>query len=107
MLQLFPMLQVGFLVTYVGPLVFVITITIIKEAHDDLQRYRRDSEANSQKYTKVALDERSGEEKRVQIKSDKIKVGDIIEVGKNVRVPADMVLLKTDDESGAIFIRTD
>ena len=43
----------------------------------------------------------------MQVPSKNIKVGDIIEIEKNVRVPADCVLLKTDEESGMIFIRTD
>ena len=36
-----------------------------------------------------------------------IKVGDIIKVKQNERVPADMVLLYTTEKSGSIFIRTD
>ena len=40
----------GFMLTYVAPLVFVLTMTMIKEAYDDIQRYRSDNEANSKKY---------------------------------------------------------
>ena len=36
-----------------------------------------------------------------------LKVGDIIKVQKDERVPADMVLLWTTEKSGAVFIRTD
>ena len=36
-----------------------------------------------------------------------LKVGDIIKVHKDERVPADMVLLQTTEKSGAVFIRTD
>lgn len=35
------------------------------------------------------------------------KVGDIIIVEKDERVPADLVLLRTSDKSGAVFVRTD
>jgi hypothetical protein len=35
--------QVGFLFTYVAPLVFVLTITVVKEGYDDFQRYKRDA----------------------------------------------------------------
>merc|ERR1719410_1705259 len=41
------------------------------------------------------------------ISSSEIKVGDIIYVEKGSRVPADMVLLRTTESSGACFIRTD
>lgn len=36
-----------------------------------------------------------------------LKVGDIIKVLKDERVPADLVLLQTTEKSGAVFIRTD
>jgi phospholipid-translocating ATPase len=36
-----------------------------------------------------------------------IKVGDVIKVATNQRVPADMVFLRTTEKSGACFIRTD
>lgn len=36
-----------------------------------------------------------------------IKVGDIIEVKSNQRIPADMVILSTEDPEGTVFIRTD
>lgn len=35
------------------------------------------------------------------------QVGDIIIVEKDERVPADLVLLRTSDKSGAVFVRTD
>jgi len=36
-----------------------------------------------------------------------MKVGDIVKVCKNERIPADMVLLYTTEASGTVFIRTD
>jgi hypothetical protein len=39
---------IGFLFTYVAPLVFVLSLTMIKDGYDDYCRYRRDKEANSQ-----------------------------------------------------------
>jgi phospholipid-translocating ATPase len=44
---------------------------------------------------------------RVPIKSMDIKVGDVIEVRSNQRIPADLVILSTDDPDGTVFIRTD
>ena len=41
------------------------------------------------------------------IPSSKIKVGDLIVVEKDDRVPADMVLIRTTEKTGACFIRTD
>jgi phospholipid-translocating ATPase len=39
---------IGFLFTYVAPLVFVLSLTMMKEGYDDWCRYCRDKEANSQ-----------------------------------------------------------
>lgn len=46
--QFVPALKVGFLFTYIAPLVFVLGVTLIKEGYDDYKRYVRDHEANSQ-----------------------------------------------------------
>lgn len=40
--QAFKALRVGFLISFVGPLVFVLTVTMIKEAYDDYKRYSKD-----------------------------------------------------------------
>lgn len=99
------------------------TITISKEALDDYQRYKRDKEANSQLYKRLTP---TGIQ---SIPSSKIRVGDLLYIMKDQRVnspfpliltdivffffnqkkkiPADMVLLRTTEETGASFIRTD
>jgi len=33
---------IGYLITFYGPLSFVLAVTISKEAYDDIQRYKRD-----------------------------------------------------------------
>ncbi|KAJ1952890.1 putative aminophospholipid-translocase, partial [Linderina pennispora] len=99
--QFVPQLRIGYLVTYVGPLVFVLAVTMAKEWHDDHARKKRDKEANSQKYARLSSDGRE------VIPSAKIRVGDLIIIDKDQRVPADMVLLRTTEASGACFIRTD
>jgi magnesium-transporting ATPase (P-type) len=43
----------------------------------------------------------------VDVRCKDIRVGDIIKVSHNERVPADMVLLHTVEKSGGIFIKTD
>lgn len=101
MSQFFPPLRVGFLFTYIAPLAVVLFITIVKEAVDDIKRYQRDKEANNQRFKKVT---QSGFK---EVTSAEIEVGDIIQLEKNERVPADMVLLYTNDKSHAIFLRTD
>lgn len=105
--------------TYIAPLAFVLSVTMGKEAYDDYKRYLRGREANSQRYLVLdyASDSRSsvsGEEeylnssaKARSVPSSSLRVGDLIRLEKNQRVPADMVLLHTSDASGTCFIRTD
>ncbi|KAI8888423.1 phospholipid-translocating P-type ATPase [Backusella circina FSU 941] len=99
--QFIPALKIGYIVTYFGPLCFVLLITISKEAIDDYQRYKRDKEANSQIYQQLT---NAGPQ---PIISSRIRVGDVIILEKDQRVPADMVLLRTTEENGSCFIRTD
>ncbi|CAL1541081.1 unnamed protein product [Lymnaea stagnalis] len=99
--QLLPELRIGYLYTYWGPLGFVLFVTMCREALDDYRRYRRDKEANSQKYKKLTRDG------IVRVPSSDIQVGHLIILEKNQRVPADIVLLRTSEKDGGCFIRTD
>ncbi|CAI4223113.1 unnamed protein product [Auanema sp. JU1783] len=100
--QFIPAIQIGAPITYWGPLGFVLTITLIREALDDFVRFLRDKELNGEKYEKLTRDGT-----RVEVKSCDIKVGDVIVIHKDRRVPADVVLLRTTERQGACFIRTD
>lgn len=103
----------GFIATYVAPLAFVLTVTMGKEAYDDYKRHLRDTEANSQRYlvidpASVSSDlENNSLPITRAVPSSKLRVGDLVILEKNQRVPADMVLLRTSDATGTCFIRTD
>ena len=76
---------------------------MLNEAWDDFLRYLRDKDINEKVYAKLT---ENGE--LVDILSENIKVGDIIKVKQNERIPADMVLLyTTEHENANVFIRTD
>ncbi|KAM0786043.1 hypothetical protein ACM66B_006856 [Microbotryomycetes sp. NB124-2] len=125
--QFLPALRIGFLATYIVPLAFVLAVTIGKEAYDDWVRYLRDKSANSTRYFVLDasatstrhshshhFDQQGNEGSSAtaqtpvkSVPSSKIKVGDLVLLEKNQRVPADMVLLRTSDASGSCFIRTD
>ncbi|KAK2628742.1 hypothetical protein QTJ16_001845 [Diplocarpon rosae] len=143
--QAIPALRIGYLSTYIVPLVFVMSITLGKEAFDDIGRRRRDAEANSEGYTVLCFDEPgvrdaeryqakrskmakkksrgrllveadrlsdiqeeeetaegpgcrqlpSSEVREVIRKSRDLKVGDVLKMGKDQRLPADVVILKS------------
>lgn len=91
--QFYPPLKVGFLFTYVSPLVFVLTITLIKEAADDMQRCRKDREINNAKYEYL---KRDGTWHMKTAAS--IQVGNILKIHQNERFPADCILLYTTEK---------
>lgn len=130
--QIIPALRLGYLITYIAPLAFVVSVTLMKEALDDIQRRKRDAEANSEPYTVVKFEDNSagngvapgrkriskrrsrrpadiGDEeaaissvgmatasvREIKKPSRSLKVGDVVKLSKNQRVPADMVILKT------------
>jgi phospholipid-translocating ATPase len=144
--QVVPALRIGYLSTYIVPLVFVLSITLGKEAIDDISRRKRDSEANSEGYTVLCFDkpglgdserypskkklkskENSKSKRRSLVEQDRLsdiqeeeesaeslgrqrqtlvvrevvrksrdlKVGDVLKLGKDQRVPADVVILKS------------
>ncbi|XP_035038693.1 probable phospholipid-transporting ATPase IIB isoform X1 [Hippoglossus stenolepis] len=99
--QFVPSLKIGYLYTYWAPLAFVLAVTMVREAVDEVRRYQRDKEMNSQLYSKLTV------RGKIQVKSSDIQVGDLVIVEKNQRIPADMIFLRTSEKNGSCFIRTD
>ncbi|GAA5838969.1 hypothetical protein JCM11251_007842 [Rhodosporidiobolus azoricus] len=118
--QFVPALRIGFLATYIVPLAFVLAVTLGKEAYDDYKRYLRDRSANSTLYSILTPSpsstsapnshHASSSPSTALLKptsSAKLRVGDLVHLEKNDRVPADLLLLRTSDPSGTCFVRTD
>ncbi|KAI5302248.1 hypothetical protein KEM56_000880, partial [Ascosphaera pollenicola] len=98
--QLIPVLRIGYLSSYIFPLAFVVSISLGKEAIDDIARRRRDAEANSEEFTVVSFlppTDGSATSRAVEAikKSRDLRVGDILKVRKDQRFPADVVILKS------------
>ncbi|KAL3422715.1 phospholipid-translocating P-type ATPase [Phlyctema vagabunda] len=143
--QVIKPLRIGYISTYIVPLVFVLVITLGKEAFDDIGRRKRDAEANSEGYTVLCFErpgsansdkyrtkkklrsdgkhsrkrsivepdrlsdileeeevaesqglrQPSSRVREVIKKSRDLKVGDVLKLGKDQRVPADVVILKS------------
>jgi phospholipid-translocating ATPase len=91
--QVIPVLRIGYMSSYIAPLAFVVSISLGKEALDDIGRRRRDAEANAEEYCTVSL---GRSDPMVVIKKSRdLKVGDVLKVRKNQRLPADVVILKS------------
>lgn len=82
-----------------------------KEAYDDYQRHVRDKEANSFRYLildrNIRLDTVDDPETHLgmaltrSIPAAAIKAGDLVVLEKNMRIPADMILLRTTEGAGS------
>ena len=107
--QFFDELVVGFLFTYISPLVIVVSISMLKELYDDINRRIQDKKTNSTLITVLKENMFNNHVERVLKKAADLCVGDIIELKKDTRVPADLIVLKTFNESNdnQAFIRTD
>ena len=96
-LQLYRPLQVGLAFTYYLPLCFIVLVSVGRELYDELNRARRDKSVNSGKYNII------GPYGLVPTKSEDIKVGSIVLLEPNQRVPADIVILQA---VGHLYVKT-
>uniref|UniRef100_A0A3B3SPQ5 Phospholipid-transporting ATPase n=1 Tax=Paramormyrops kingsleyae TaxID=1676925 RepID=A0A3B3SPQ5_9TELE len=76
------------------PLFFVITVTAIKQGYEDWLRHKADNEVN--KYLVTVVEDGQ----RVRKESEKIKVGDIVEVLE------DLILLQSSRDDDTCFVTT-
>lgn len=125
--QFIPALRVGFFWAYFGPLAFVLAISLAKEARDDAARARRDRAVNDAPYTRLRPPEVAGgataapndgdggwAARRVAgggsprgrpvaetVPSRDIRVGDVLVLAMDQRVPADCLLLRAEPREAA------
>ncbi|KAG7484284.1 hypothetical protein MATL_G00047960 [Megalops atlanticus] len=82
------------------PLFFVITVTAIKQGYEDWLRHKADNEVN--KYPVTVLEEGQCTRKE----SEKIKVGDIVEVVEDETFPCDLILLRSSRDDDTCYVTT-
>ena len=107
--QFFPDLKVGFLFTYLSPLGIVVGFSMLKELYDDINRRIQDKKINSTLITILKKNEINNTLEKISKPASGLLVGDILEIKKNMRIPADLIVLKTYNESNEnqAYIRTD
>lgn len=106
--QAIPALRIGYLSSYIVPLAFVLIVTMSKEAWDDILRRRRDRDANVELYevlTPSSSLNPNGND--IFVQAQDLKVGNLVKLHKDQRIPADMILLQSSEHTGESFIRTD
>ncbi|XP_061756293.1 phospholipid-transporting ATPase IG isoform X2 [Nerophis ophidion] len=82
------------------PLCFVITVTAIKQGYEDWLRHKADNEVN--KYPVTVLEKG----RRLRKDSEKIKVGDVLEVEEDETFPCDLILLQSSRDDSTCFVTT-
>ncbi|KAI7745625.1 hypothetical protein M8C21_033471 [Ambrosia artemisiifolia] len=82
------------------PLLFVLTVTAIKDGYEDWRRHRSDRNENN----KESLVLQIGEFQPKRWKD--IQVGEVVKICADEAIPCDMVLLGTSDPSGVAYIQT-
>lgn len=82
------------------PLLFVLTVTAVKDGYEDWRRHRSDRNENNREALVLKSD------KFYPKRWKKIQAGDVIKIHSDEAIPCDMVLLGTSDPSGIAYILT-
>ncbi|CAI9287444.1 unnamed protein product [Lactuca saligna] len=82
------------------PLLFVLTVTAIKDGYEDWRRHRSDRNENNKE--SLVLESGNFQSKRWK----DIKVGEVVKIKADETIPCDMVLMWTSDPSGIAYIQT-
>ena len=86
--------------TAIAPLVFVLTVSLIREAVEDLKRRSLDNEQNSNEVEIY----RDGN--WIKIKSGDLRMGEIVRVKQDGTFPSDLMLIDSNLPDGICFIET-
>lgn len=82
------------------PFLFVLGVSILREAVEDYQRYKSDKEINN------SLVKAFKDNKWMQLKWADLKVGDIVRVESKEAFPADLIMLQNSSDEGIAYIET-
>eukprot|EP00727_Mastigamoeba_balamuthi_P007991 m51a1_g3812 putative probable phospholipid-transporting atpase id isoform x2 (1077) ;mRNA; r:257639-262020 len=80
-------------VTSILPVVFVLAVSAVREAAEDYKRYRSDKQVNNQVF-------------EIMDNQGVIVVGDMLKLKNGQRVPADAVIIRTNNPDGTCYVET-
>lgn len=86
--------------TTLVPLIFILSVSAIKEIIEDIKRHRADDEINMREVEVL----REGRWQWVEWRN--VAVGDVVKVQNNTFFPADLILLSSSEPQGISFIET-
>lgn len=100
-LQSIPQISVtGGIPNILLPLIFVLTVSAIKDLLEDIKRSKSDKEENTKKTLK-----RAGSQ-WVTTRWMDLKVGDVVKIHKNEYFPCDILIISSSDPKGLAYIET-
>ena len=99
-LQCIPVISPLGSATALFPIIFVLAVSLIREAVEDLKRRKLDNEQNSNEVEIY----KNGE--WIKIQSGKLRMGEIVKVKKDGVFPSDLMLIDSNLQDGICFIET-
>ena len=101
-IQSTPSLSTNSPMASIVPLAFVVLLGMLREGLADLRRWSEDRKINARKYTR--LENPMDLTQRKEVRSDDLKVGDLIEIQDGNTVPADCLLIATQQPNYQCFV---
>lgn len=119
-LQMIPGLSTTGTYTTIIPLLFFVTVSMLKEGYDDFRRYRLDKVENNREskvlqasptMSRTISHDANSDDQEMPLHWAKtkwldVKVGDVIKLDRDEAAPADLVLLSAKGANGIAYIET-
>lgn len=88
-------------ITTLGPLIVIVSCTLVKEGLEDSKRHASDHEVNSRKASVLKADATFAE-----LEWRQLQPGMVLKVGDREEIPADIIPLASSGEEGKCYIET-
>jgi phospholipid-transporting ATPase len=83
-----------------GPLIIVVSISMLKDFFEDYKRHKSDREENTKQVQKLAQGGFSA------ATWEALYCGDVVQVQQNEYIPADLIVIGSSDNKGKAFVET-
>ncbi|KAL4105785.1 hypothetical protein PRIC1_003843 [Phytophthora ramorum] len=91
--------------TMIVPLMFIIVVSGVRDIMEDIQRHRADADQNRAQIRKLTFTR----EQTIAFKlgtCEELKVGELVRVGENEELPADLALIASGSPNGECYVMT-